>query len=97
MLTRIAGTIVAACALIGQALADDLNCAGAGNDDRVKPIPHELVPATRHLFGFTSDEPAASVQESTVFRCMSGKVWLCNYGANLLCAKGDTSRVSKGA
>ena len=28
---------------------------------------------------------------------MSGKVWLCNHGANLTCAKGDASRVSKGA
>jgi hypothetical protein len=30
-----------------------------------------------------------------VFRCMSAKVWLCSYGANLVCDKADVSRVSK--
>jgi hypothetical protein len=96
VLASIAGA--ALIALMETALAQTANafCASAGNDDRVKPIPSELVPAARHLFELTSD-PAARVQESTVFRCMSGKVWLCNYGANLVCAKGDVSRVSKGA
>jgi len=85
-------------ALTEAAPAQNVNafCASAGNDDRVKPIPSELVPAARHLFELTSNS-AARVQESTVFRCMSAKVWLCNHGANLLCAKADVSRVSKGA
>lgn len=39
----------------------------------------------------------AQLEASTVFRCMDGKVWLCNYGANLSCAKGDVSRISEGA
>jgi hypothetical protein len=86
-------------AVMGTAHAQSVNayCASVGNDDRVKPIPPTLVPEARHLFGWISDQPVASVQETTVFRCMRGKVWLCNYGANLLCAKGDVSRVSKGA
>jgi hypothetical protein len=28
---------------------------------------------------------------------MDGAAWLCNYGANLVCAKADLSRVSSGA
>jgi len=28
---------------------------------------------------------------------MDGAVWLCNYGANLICAKADLSRASPGA
>ena len=28
-----------------------------------------------------------------VYRCMGGSVWVCNHGANIPCAKGDTRRV----
>jgi hypothetical protein len=82
-----------------EARARDLSahCASVSNDDRVKPIPGELVPAARGALGLGSDESDASLGASTVFRCMSGKVWLCNHGANLTCAKGDVHRVSKGA
>jgi hypothetical protein len=79
--------------------AQDLSAhwASVGNDDRTKPIPAELVPAARGALGLGSAASDAWLQASTVFRCMSGKVWLCNHGANLTCAKGDVSRVSKGA
>ena len=72
-------------------------CARAGYDDQVKPIPTPLVTGARRLFALAADESAASVQKSTVFRCMNGKVWLCNYGANFACGKANTSRVSTGA
>jgi hypothetical protein len=77
----------------------DLNahCASVGNGDRVRPIPAALVPEARRLFGAGSDQPDAALRASTVFRCMSGQVWLCNHGANLTCAKGDVRRVSRGA
>jgi len=82
-----------------EARAQDLNAhrASVGNDDRVKPIPAALVPEARRLFGGPPDQPGAAPQASTVFRCMSGQVWLCNQGANLTCAIGDVRRVSKGA
>jgi len=32
----------------------------------------------------------------TTRRCMSGRVWICTYGANLPCGKGNISRTSKG-
>ena len=82
-----------------EARAQDLNahCASVGADDRVKPLPASLVPEARRLFGGGLGQPDAALQASTVFRCMSGQVWLCNHGANLTCAKGDVSRVSRGA
>lgn len=81
------------------ASAQDLNafCLKSGNDDRVKPIPAQLVADVRRLFELSQDEPAALVSKSTVYRCMSGKVWLCNYGANLVCGKANASRISRGA
>lgn len=75
----------------------DAYCARAGDDDQMKPIPAPLVTGARRLLELSADESAASVRESTVYRCMNGKVWLCNYGANLACGKANTSRLSTGA
>ncbi len=86
-------------ALAATAYAEDLaaHCAAVGNDDRVKPIPMALVPAARQALGLGSGESDAALEASTVFRCMGGKVWLCNHGANLTCGKGDVRRISEGA
>lgn len=72
-------------------------CARVANDDRVRPIPITLVPKARQLFSFSADAPGKYIQKSTSFRCMEGKVWLCNTGANLVCGKADASRTSAGA
>lgn len=84
---------------LGAARAQDVPalCARVTNDDRVRPIPITLVPKARELFTFSSQAANAYVQKSTFFRCMDGKVWLCNTGANLVCGKADTSRTSAGA
>jgi hypothetical protein len=94
LLASVVGSVATAAAR-----AQDLSayCASVGNDDRVKPIPAGLVPAARRLFGGGSEESDAALQAGAVFRCVCGKVWLCNHGAKLTCAKGDVSRVSKGA
>lgn len=78
-------------ALTATARAQDLNayCAKVGNDDRVKPMPAALVPAARRLFNLELATDADFVLRSTVYRCMSGSVWLCNHGANIPCAKAD--------
>ena len=60
-------------------------CAKAGDDDRVRPLSPDLKAAAESAF------PGA-LQETTVYRCMNGAVWLCNHGANLTCAKADTRR-----
>jgi hypothetical protein len=62
-----------------------------GTDDRVRPIPGSLIPAAVRLFDLGA-MPAAQIQGSTYFRCMSGRLLLCNVGANLPCGKADTSR-----
>ena len=66
-------------------------CASVGNDDQVRPIPPGLVGQAMRLFDLMTED-AGWAKESTAYRCMSGSVWLCNYGANLLCAKADTWR-----
>jgi hypothetical protein len=80
-------------------LAQDVQalCAHLVNDDRLRPLPAALVPEARGLFGFSTDTPNAFIKKSTSFRCMKGKVWLCNYGANLVCGKANASRTSAGA
>ena len=82
-------------ALTAAARAQDLNayCAKVGDDDRVKPIPAAMVPAARRLFNLESADDADFVFRSTVYRCMSGSVWLCNHGANIPCAKADLRRM----
>jgi hypothetical protein len=71
-------------------------CASVGTDDEVRPLPPGLVPEALQLFYSRPVDPE-QVRRSAVYRCMDGAVWLCNYGANLVCAKADVARVSRGA
>jgi hypothetical protein len=71
-------------------------CASVGTDDKVTPIPRELVPQALRLF-YSEPVDSEQAQRSTVYRCVDGGVSLCNYGANLICAKADISRTSQGA
>lgn len=65
-------------------------CSRIGTDDTLRPIPIELVSAVNALFG--TQLPARVVTASSVFRCASGRVFVCTTGANLPCGKVDTSR-----
>jgi hypothetical protein len=71
-------------------------CASVKTDDQVRPIPAALAPQALQLFYLRRVDPKQA-RRSTVYRCMDGAVWLCNYGANLVCAKADVSRASPGA
>ena len=97
LLVSIAGAVPVS--HIATARAQDVQayCATVGDDDQLRPVPARLVPDARRLFGLSRDTPSALVRKSTSVRCMSGKVWLCNYGANLICGKANASRVSAGA
>ena len=97
LLALVAGAVPLAFAAAASARNLAAHCAAAGNDDRVKPIPEELVPAARRLFAPGSNEPDAALKASTVNRCMRGQVWLCNTGANLTSTRGDARRASRGA
>ncbi len=83
----------------GLAQAQDVRafCRRAGDDDRLRMIPSALISEARQLFGFSAGAPAAWIQKSTSFRCMAAQVWLCNYGANLVCGRANARRSSPGA
>lgn len=76
----------------GPAFAEDARarCAKTGDDDRVKVIPPALVAGAARLY---DEDPrqAARHRQLYAYRCMDGAVWVCNHGANIPCAKGDTS------
>jgi hypothetical protein len=68
------------------------HCAKVGNDDTVRTIPPSLIAGAASLFDEPPNEAAAD-REMYVYRCMGGSVWVCNHGANIPCAKGNTRRV----
>lgn len=72
-------------------------CAKIGNDDKAKPIPAALVAQARQIFGFSKETPNAFIRNGTSYRCMGGKAWLCNVGANLVCGKANASKSLPGA
>lgn len=56
----------------------------------LEPLPGPLVPQVEKLFGLQAAD-AAWVERTTVIRCMGGRIWACNYGANLPCGKAATA------
>ena len=94
----VAFALMASCGASAGAPAEDLRayCARVGDDDQTQPIPPGLVSQALRLFYLKPVDPEQG-EKSTIYRCMRGAAWLCNYGANLSCAKADVSRVSKGA
>lgn len=72
-------------------------CGRVGNDDRLQPVPDALLPNARRMFDVPADMAASHVKATTSVRCMNGAVWLCSFGANLVCGKADVSRKSPGA
>lgn len=71
-------------------------CAQVINDDETRNIPASLIARARQAFGLNEHADDDYVRKSTVWRCMDSRAWICNYGANLPCWKGDISRISKG-
>lgn len=70
-------------------------CRTTGVDDTLQPVPQSLVPAAKRIFGLRMTDQ--QVRHSTVFRCASGQVLLCTYGANLPCGKANVDRHPAGA
>ncbi|MFE0018579.1 hypothetical protein ACFWXH_27305 [Mesorhizobium sp. NPDC059054] len=86
------------------AQSDNLHqyCRKAGNDDTVRDYRHDLyrgtVKAFRKLFPEAKDTPDdSSFQTQAQYRCMNGKVMVCFVGANLPCAKMNSTRNNPGA
>jgi hypothetical protein len=74
-------------------------CAEVGTaDSPARPyvgprIPDEIITGFKVAAGLeSSTEPMEVLRQTTVWRCMGGKVYACNFGANLPCdSKADTS------
>jgi hypothetical protein len=74
-------------------------CAAVGTVDSpgspyVGPkIPDDIITGFKAAAGLEgSSEPPAVLRQTTIWRCMGGKVYACNFGANLPCdSKADTS------
>jgi hypothetical protein len=66
-------------------------CARLGNDDTLRPIPAILVPAINIVFG--TKMSIIQAVDTTVFRCVNGRVLVCTIGANQPCGPANTSRV----
>jgi hypothetical protein len=74
-------------------------CAAVGTVDSpdsryVGPkMPEAIVVGLKKAFGVTEGAPPDVFERGTYWRCMDGKVYACNVGANLPCTeKADTSR-----
>jgi hypothetical protein len=56
-------------------------------------LPEAIVLGLRKAFGAPADAPSDVFERGTYWRCMDGKVYACNVGANLPCTeKADRSR-----
>jgi hypothetical protein len=56
-------------------------------------LPEAIALGLRKAFGAPSDAPLDVFERGTYWRCMDGKVYACNVGANLPCQeKADSSR-----
>jgi hypothetical protein len=88
-MVRIFAVLLALAALLAAAPAKAGNLC-QGDDAALQPLPAALVPEVQRVFGL-QNEDAGWARKSTVIRCMGGKTWACNYGANLPCGKANTS------
>jgi hypothetical protein len=70
-------------------------CAEVVNDDQTRNIPPSLIACVRQVLPFTEAANDDFVSQMTVWRCMSGRVFVCTYGANLPRWKANISRTSK--
>ncbi len=75
------------CAAIGTINAPDARYTG-------QAVPDTVIDGFKQAAGLAqSDEPQDTFRQSTIWRCMDGKVYACNFGANLPCdSKADTTK-----
>ncbi len=75
-------------------------CKAAGTTDKPDsrytgaPIPDQIISGFKKAAGLEgSTEPMDVLRQSTIWRCMGGKVYACNFGANLPCdSKGNSNK-----
>jgi len=79
------------CAAIGTIDAPDARYTGP-------QTPDAIVRGLMKAMDIPADAPSEPLARLTTWRCMSGKVYACNFGANIPCQeKADTSRAPSAA
>ncbi len=75
------------CAAVGTIDSPDARYMGPA-------VPDSVIDGFKKAAGLQgSTEPVDMFRHSTIWRCMQGRVYACNYGANLPCdAKADTNK-----
>ncbi len=75
------------CAAVGTLDKPDSRYAGT-------PVPDAVINGFKKAAGLeASTEPMDMMRKSTIWRCMGGKVYACNFGANLPCdSKANTDK-----
>jgi hypothetical protein len=74
------------CAAVGTIDAPDGRYAGP-------PVPESVARGLKVALKEPADAPSSFFLQGTVWRCMEGKVYACNQGANIPCLdKADTNR-----
>ncbi len=75
------------CAAVGTIDAPDARYTGP-------KVPDAVINGFKKAAGLeSSTEPSDVFQKATIWRCMGGKVYACNFGANLTCdSKADTNK-----
>ncbi len=75
-------------------------CASVGNIDKpdarytATAVPDAIINGFKKAAGLdSSTEPMDMLRQTTIWRCMGGKVYACNFGANLPCdSRANTSK-----
>ncbi len=75
------------CAAVGTVDAPNSRYTGTA-------VPDQIINGFKKSAGLeSSTEPMAMLRKTTIWRCMGGKVYACNFGANLPCdSKADTAK-----
>ncbi len=75
------------CSAVGTIDAPDARYTGP-------KVPETIINGFKKAAGLeSSTEPSDVFRKATIWRCMGGKVYACNFGANLTCdAKADTNK-----
>ena len=76
-------------------------CSRVVNDDTIRPYTRSLksgfLNAYRRAFPDAKEAPDEAELKTASYRCMDGHLMACFVGANLPCAKIDTSKRNRGA
>jgi hypothetical protein len=80
------------CAAVGTIDKPDARYTGA-------PVPDAVINGFKKAAGLeSSTEPMDMLRKTTIWRCMDGKGYACNFGANLQCdSKANTDRTASQA